>query len=285
MLEVTKEQVVQSLLGVGIQPGDGLLVHSAVQYLGRPAGGMDLYYRALWEVLEGKLGFRSEELGVRKKGLGALTPNSYSLTPNSYLLTFGTLAVPTFTFAFARGEDYDPQTSPSIGMGVFAEAIRQRSEALRTPHPMQSLAVIGRYAADLASRHTSGAFDPGSAFERLLELDFKLLLLGADVQAVSMLHYVEQRRQVPYRYWKDFSGLVKTAAGWETRTYRMFVRDLEQDPHIELYPVQACLQERNLWQQVRFNYGQVASCRLVDFVNVLDEFIASDPWSLVVNRS
>ncbi len=196
----------------------------------------------------------------------------------------GTVAVPAFNFAFARGEPYDPLTTPSVGMGAFSEYVRQRPAALRTPHPMQSLAVIGAHAVDLASRDTPSAFDPGSVFERLLDLDFKLLLLGADIQAVSMLHYSEQRAHVPYRYWKEFRGPVKTPSGWQERSYRMFVRDMEVDARIELYPVQAVLQQRGLWASARLNYGEISLCRLADFVAVVDEFLARDPWSLVVNR-
>ena len=123
-------------------------------------------------------------------------------------------------------------------MGVFSEFIRQvLPGARRTPHPMQSLAVLGHYATDLTNRDTLSAFDPGSAFERMLELDFKLLLLGADARAVSMFHYCEQRAKVPYRYWKDFTGEVITSTGWQTRTYRMFVRDLEIKPQLTLDPV------------------------------------------------
>ncbi len=120
----------------------------------------------------------------------------------------GTLVVPTFNFSFARGESYDPKVTPCEGMGAFSEYIRQHPKALRTPHPMQSLAIIGHSAEDLSGRDTASAFDPGSAFERMLELDFRLLLLGADIQAVSMVHYSEQRAAVPYRYWKDFTGKI-----------------------------------------------------------------------------
>jgi len=171
-------------------------------------------------------------------------------------------------------------------MGAFSEHVRQLPQARRTAHPMQSLAVIGSYANDLAGRDTPSAFDPGSAFERLLELDFKLLLLGADVQAVSMVHYSEQRLGVPYRYWKDFTGQVKTPdGGWQTRTYRMFVRDLEIDPQLDLSPIQGLLQQRGQWQCVSVNYGQVASCRLSDFVHATDDILAKDLWALVGSRS
>ena len=169
-------------------------------------------------------------------------------------------------------------------MGVFSEYVRQRPEARRTLHPMQSLAVVGHWASDLAGRDTPSAFDPGSAFERMLELDFRLLLLGADIQAVSMLHYSEQRARVPYRYWKEFQGQVRTPAGWQNRAYLMFARDLEAGARIELYPVQALLEQRGQWLSTPLNYGQLSLCRLADFVSAVDEFLTEDPWSLVVNR-
>lgn len=253
MNEVNEQQVVAALQAVGVRAGDGLLVHSALQYLGRPTGGVGMYYNALVSVLEGQ----------------------------KTRLALATIAVPAFNFAFARGEPYDPQVTSSVGMGAFSEYIRRLAGARRTLHPMQSLAVIGRHAEDLASRDTPSAFDPGSAFERMLELDFKLLLLGADIQAVSMLHYSEQRARVPYRYWKEFSGPVKTDQGWERRTCRMYVRDLDIDPQIEMHAVQARLQAGGLWNETRVNYGKISLCRLADFVAVADELLAADPWALV----
>ena len=269
MEKVTKGQVIEALRAVGVKPGDGLLIHSAIQFLGRPEGGVGLYFDALCEAVRCESRIRN---------------NPSQFLPHNSLLPSGTLAVPTFNFAFARGEAYDPQATPSAGMGVFSEYVRQQPEARRTPHPLQSLAVIGRYAEDLEGRDTPGAFDPGSAFERLLELDFKLLLLGANIQSVSMLHYSEQRAEVPYRYWKDFSGPVRAERGWETRTYRMFARDLNTNSKIELYPVQTLLVKRDQWHSAPLNYGEVALCRLADFVEAVDEFLFRDPWSLVVNK-
>jgi aminoglycoside 3-N-acetyltransferase len=144
--------------------------------------------------------------------------------------------------------------------------------------------VVGHYADDLAGRDTLSAFDPASAFERMLELDFKLLLLGANIQAVSMLHYSEQRANVPYRYWKDFTGQIYTSHGWQTRTYRMFVRDLELNPQIQLHAVEDVLKVRGQWRSVPLTYGEIALCHLTDFVTAADELLADDPWSLVANR-
>ncbi len=250
MLRVTCDQVVAALQAVGVCSGDGLLIHSAIQYLGRPVEGLETYWAAFWQVL-------GED---------------------------GTLATPAFNFAFARGEPYDPQTTPSVGMSVFSEYVRQRPEARRTSHPMQSLAVVGRYAVDLASRDTPSAFDPGSPFERMVQLGFKVLLLGADIDAVSMIHYSEQRLQVPYRYWKEFTGQVRTGGEWQERTYRMYVRDMAMDVHLTLHPVMETMRQRLQWQETTLNYGKIASFHLMDFVTVLEEFLCADPWSLTLNR-
>jgi aminoglycoside 3-N-acetyltransferase len=161
---------------------------------------------------------------------------------------------------------------------------------------MQSLAVIGKWADDLVGRDTPSAFDTGSAFERLLELDSKLLLLGADIQAVSMVHYSEQRAQVPYRFWKEFTGPVQkypknsssssdnTKHGQVIKTYRMFVRDMAIDPKLDLSPIQNELEKRGLWHSVTINYGKISSCLLSDFVTITDELLHADPWVLVSNR-
>ncbi len=248
--DLTRSQITDALRAVSVQRGDGLLVHSALQFLGRPDGGLQMVLDALLETVGPE----------------------------------GTLAVPAFPFTFNRGMDYDPNTTPSKGMGAFSEFVRQQPDAYRTTHPMQSLAVIGKEAADLAQRDTLSAFDDGSAFDRMLRLGFKLLLLGADIQAASIVHYSEQRAKVPYRYWKDFSGRIKVGDQWQSRTYRMFVRDLDLNPELRLVPIQRTLEAANQWHSHPLNFGEVACCRLTDFVAAADALLAADPWALVANK-
>src|SRR3990172_5973357 len=230
--DLTHEQLSSSLHSVGVRQGDGLLIHSALQMLGRPVGGLQMVLDVILE-----------SIAIE-----------------------GTLAVPTFPFTFNRGIDFDPLTTPSKGMGAFSEFVRQQPNALRTTHPMQCLAVVGKHAADLVQSDTLSAYDDGSAFDRMVSLGFKLLLLGADIQAASIVHYSEQRAKVPYRYWKDFSGRVKVGETWHPRTYRMFVRDLDLDPKLKLDPIQRALELKDQWHSSPLNFGEVACCRLTDFV-------------------
>lgn len=259
MKALSRRSLLEALQSIHLQRGDGVMVHSALHFLGKPEGGVEMVLQAL-----------ADTLGV-------------NLLDSTSEASDGTLAVPTFNFAFARGEPFDRQSTPSVGMGALSELVRRHPLAQRTPHPLQSVAAIGRYAQDLASRHTSGAFDAASAFERMVELDFKILLLGADVQAISLLHYAEQRVGVPYRSWKEFRGKVRIGEEWEERVYRMYVRDLDLDPRIDLHPVQQRLAQRGEWQSRPLNYGFVSVCRMRDFVAGVEEFLRQNPWGLVTN--
>lgn len=247
---LTRGDLDAALQAVGVRAGDGLLIHSAMHPLGKPDGGLVMVFAALKEAV----------------GLD------------------GTLVVPAFNFAFARGEDYDPYATPSHGMGAFAEHMRVQDKVLRTMHPLQSVAVWGERAVEFSGLDTCSAFDDGSAFDRMLQLDFKLLLLGADIQAASIVHYSEQRAEVPYRYWKDFTGKVKQNGEWFTKTYPMFVRDMEMNPELKLAPIQYALEAKGQWRATEVNYGQVAACGLRDFVTATDALLAIDPWALVANK-
>lgn len=248
--DLSHEQLSSSLHSVGIRQGDGLLIHSALQMLGRPVGGLQMVLDVIFENIDPE----------------------------------GTIAVPTFPFTFNRGIDFDPLTTPSKGVGAFSEFVRQLPNALRTTHPMQCLAILGRHASDLVQSDTLSAFDDGSAFDRMVNLGFKLLLLGADIQAASIVHYSEQRAKVPYRYWKDFSGRVKNGDTWQPRTYRMFVRDLNLDPQLKLEPIRRVLVSKDQWHSSSLNFGEVSCCRLTDFVVAADSLLAVDPWALVSNK-
>lgn len=263
MREVTAGQLASLLQQLGLQAGRGVMAHTALHFLGRPQAGMLTYLQALCQVLN---------IAVPSQGIAA--------RPGEPV---GTLAVPTFNFDFARGQAFNRQYTPAEGMGVFSEYLRQLPEARRTAHPLQSLAAIGRQAEELARLDTPGAFDPGSAFERLLEDDYTILLLGVDIQAVSLLHYSEQRARVPYRYWKEFTGPLFDEGAASQAAYRMYVRNMDLDPRLEIYAIQELLQQRGRWQAAALNYGQVAAFQARDFVQAADELLAKDPWCFVTN--
>ncbi len=135
-----------------------------------------------------------------------------------------TLCVPTFTFSFCNGEDYNVQTSRSR-MGALNEFIRSRPEAVRSVDPLMSVAVIGA-DLDLARALGKNSIGADSNFDKLhLRRGCKFLFLGASLsECFTYTHYVEERMQVPYRYNREFTGMITDGpATWED-TYVLFVR-------------------------------------------------------------
>ena len=144
-----------------------------------------------------------------------------------------TLCVPTFTFSFCNGEDYDVQWSASK-MGVLNEYIRKLPEAVRSLDPLLSVAVIGddRELADHLGHHSIGA---DSTFDKLHRRDgVKFLFFGASPsKCFTYTHYVEERERVPYRYDREFTGSIANGSEVWRDTYTLFVRYLNVVPTAE----------------------------------------------------
>lgn len=156
----------------------------------------------------------------------------------------GTLVVPTFTYSFCDGADFDVGSSPST-VGALTERFRSLPGVRRTPEPIFSVAVDGPLAPswerDLFAIENKECFGPRSIFAYLLERDAKLVLYGVGLQVLTFVHYVEQVLAVPYRYMKTFSGTVSDGDARRQVTARYFVRQLDQDVELHLDPLERVL--------------------------------------------
>ena len=77
----------------------------------------------------------------------------------------GFIAVPTFTFNFPKGDDFDVDNTPSDRMGVFAEFIRKHDGSSRTFHPIHSISILGKNSNNIAGLEGDTEFSNGSAFD------------------------------------------------------------------------------------------------------------------------
>lgn len=139
-------------------------------------------------------------------------------------LNIETLCVPTFTFSFCNGEDYDILNSRSK-MGALNEYIRKLPTAKRSRDPLLSFAITGGNA-DLVDK--IGRFSIGlqSTFDLLHhKKDVKFLFFGARLyKCFTYIHYVEERNAVPYRYNRNFTGTIVDGYHKREETYTLFVR-------------------------------------------------------------
>ena len=251
MKSYTLDDLARALEAVGVTSGDLVLVHSSLLALGRleghsPGDGVS--------AIAGRI-------------LDHLGPD-------------GTLVVPAFNFGFCKGQLFDRQTTPAENMGQLSEHVRRLPGARRSAHPMQSIAAVGPRAEEICQPDTLSSFDPDGPFARLNDLGARLLLLGASMDAASFVHFGEERARVPYRYWKDFSAEYIDGDVHETRTYRMYVRDLVLDPDITLAPIETELRSREQLLETTLGAGRLLSCRFPDFLSAELDLLHRNPMCL-----
>lgn len=94
---------------------------------------------------------------------------------------------------------FDPRSSaPYPGWGYLNTVICQHPEVRRSGNPDASMAAIGPLADKLTAEHPlDSGYGPGSPIERFIARGGKVLLLGAPLDALTVLHYSEAVADIP----------------------------------------------------------------------------------------
>lgn len=147
----------------------------------------------------------------------------------------GNLLFPAFNWDFCKGTAFDIKKTP-CKTGALSKAALKRDDFVRTSHPLYSFAVWGKNTDDFLNIDVPNSFGEGTIFDRLTELNARALVIGIPaLSGFTYIHHVEQLVGVPFRYNKNFTAEYIDASGnTSTRTYSMYVRDLDMDPrHID----------------------------------------------------
>lgn len=192
---VTPQSMEQALRAVGAQDADVLFIHTDLTF------GMPDMTRTRRELMTGML-----------KAVLALG--------------VGTICVPTFTFSFPNGRDYDVRKSRSR-MGAFNEYLRKQPEAVRSIDPLMSVALLGdkKYLVTDIGHESIGRDCTFDLLHRE-QGTVKFVFLGTQPAACfTYTHYMEHQLQVPYRYNRPFTGKITTTDGkMYEDTYQLYVR-------------------------------------------------------------
>lgn len=173
----------------------------------------------------------------------------------------GTMVFPLFNFDFTKGIPFDIRSTRSR-MGVLTEMARQHPQAVRSGHPIYSFAAIGKDARYFDVDNPSG-YGPESPFAILRELDGKIAVLDLDdLNSMTFYHHIEEMHEVDYRFHKQFTGEYTDREGdTSTRTYSLFVRDIEKGVLTDVNPMGEVLWERGLYSG--FRQGEGPGCRTI----------------------
>ena len=178
----SRVELARDFRALGIAPGHTLMIHASVRAVGDVAGGPDQIHLALKDVVTGR---------------GTLM--MYVSCPQFYdEVGRGHLTAAQEQEVLEKLPPFDPLTARSArDNGALAELFRTYPGSLVNAH-VARFAVWGKHATHLISGQPwDYAFGRGSALERFVELDGKILLIGSDRDAVTFLHYAEHVVDIP----------------------------------------------------------------------------------------
>lgn len=180
----TRASLRADLNAIGLGSDDAVLVHAALRQVGRVLGGPDTILAAMQDTV----GPGGTILGYTDWQLEDDERDDLSLRPH----------IPAF----------DPLRSRSTrDNGFWPEMLRTTPGALRSGNPGASMAAVGGRAAWFTADHALDyGYGPRSPLGKLVEAQGKVLMLGATLDHMTLLHHAEHLADFPNKRVKRYQA-------------------------------------------------------------------------------
>jgi len=164
-------------------------------------------FSALWDglgVTEGDHLFVHSSLALALGNVDDATATELLESLAERVGDLGTIVLPAFTYSLGRGENFSRESSAGLNLMGALSGAAHRMNFYRTPDPMFSMLCsrpVDRTGPLDPERSCS--FGPESTFGKMFDRNYKVVCLGLDLGS-TLLHEIEVRLQVDYRFWKAF---------------------------------------------------------------------------------
>lgn len=179
---VTRTRLVRDLTALGLTEGDTVMFHTQLSAIGYVAGGPQTLIGALRDTVgdDGTL--------MVTCGWNDAPPYDFTDWPEEWQEALR-----------AEQPAYDPVLSEADhNNGRLPEALRRFPGAVRSRHPDASFAAVGAAAHALMDDHPwDDPHGPGSPLARLVDRGGRVLLLGAPLDSITLLHHAEALADAP----------------------------------------------------------------------------------------
>lgn len=253
MNRLSMGDLASSLINMGLQSGDIVLIHSDLSRVGPVHGISDRQ-----EILE-----------------------AYYQTLRQVIGQNGTVVVLSCTESCARNKlPFTYETSPSE-QGVFSEYIRRRQGAVRSMHPLFSVTALGPHSGDICLNTSHSAFGYDSPFDRLLRMDAKIICIGVTLHYMTFVHYIEQRYGVPYSFTKEWTYAAYKDKKPDESRYFAFVRYLDSGIEYDFSRLINDLNKNGTVQSARTGLSSSYVVRCTDVFTIAIDGLKQDIFYLL----
>lgn len=192
----------------------------------------------------------------------------------------GTVLVPSFTYSAIKGELFDVDETPS-DVGLFSEKFRLLDGVVRSHHPIFSICAFGKYSDYFTSASVKDCFGEGTFFDQIYNMNVKILTLGCALERITFVHFVEQKFNISYRYFKTFGAQVLKSGIQNNFDVRYFVRDLKIDAELNLSLLESEALKQNKIMIKPFGRFKARSILSKDFFQVASHLLHENEYALV----
>tara|TARA_B100000780_G_scaffold261631_1_gene214183 strand:- start:10822 stop:11592 length:771 start_codon:yes stop_codon:yes gene_type:complete len=194
--------------------------------------------------------------------------------------SLGTVLVPAFSYSFTKNEDFDANITPSE-VGLFSECFRSGSDIIRTNHPIFSVSAWGKSSQDFIDGVNTDCFGPNTFFEKIHKYNVKLVALGCDFSTLTFAHYVEQKKNVSYRYFKNFPGNIIAGDNKTKVNTSYYVRDINLNSGANLKILNELALKNNLLLKASAGRFPIQVINSSNFFSLAMELLSKDEYSLI----
>ena len=173
---LTKDELKKQLIAIGVKEGMDLMMHSSLKRVGKVDGGADTIIDTLQEILG-------------HDGTLMMSTVSGNVTPVQPV--------------------YHSRYTPS-SVGALSNVFRVRPGAVRSLHPVHSLAAMGPKAGFYTEKHleVNTPWSPDSPYAKLMINGAYLLFLGVDFACNTCMHSLEIETRMPGIHTRESSPLI-----------------------------------------------------------------------------
>ena len=192
----------------------------------------------------------------------------------------GTLIVPTFSYSFCRKEPFIREKTAGV-CGFFSEQTRQDIDAVRSDDANFSIAAIGSKKHFFTSPSPDYSFGSNSFWEKFLLTGGKFCNFNFD-SGSTFIHYIERKLKVPYRFDKEFPGLLISNGKEQKRSFYHFCYDLKKKQHAPFFDTfHNTAYKQGATTSVDLGRGQLVVISADDTFTLIKRELENDPSFLI----
>lgn len=190
-----------------------------------------------------------------------------------------TVVLPSFTFSFPKRKQYnwkDPSET-----GVLSDLARNYLNFVRTRNPMFSFSVMGPKTGEFLSTREDSGYGAGTAVERLAAKDVTVVMLGAQWNCCTVIHAVEEKKQVPYREYINWEYQVDFGGGPSILPYQLFVRNSNDNSILRFDRIREELIDSGHLRRTKLNGIYLESANGGEIASISERKIEKNPYFFV----